>query len=85
MPVPPAHPEPARLLRARRPRDPAPGRRDLRRLGLVTRAAGTVTRTCVRLFPAVPRVPLNARVSPMSLLQIALITSIQRERGIRGR
>jgi hypothetical protein len=49
------------------------------------RRAGTGNRTCVRLFPAVPRVDLAARVSAMSLLQIALLSSIQRERGTRGR
>jgi hypothetical protein len=49
------------------------------------RAAGAVSRTRARLFPAVPGVYLNVRVSAMSLLQIALISSIQRERGVRGR
>ena len=49
------------------------------------RAAGAVSRTRTRLFPEAPGVPLNVRVSAMSLLQIALISSIQRERGVRGR
>ncbi len=49
------------------------------------RAVGAVARTRARLFPAVPGVPLNVRVSAMSLLQIALISSIQRERGVRPR
>jgi hypothetical protein len=47
--------------------------------------AGTASRTPARLFTAVPAVHLNARVSAMSLLQIALLSSIQRERGTRGR
>ena len=49
------------------------------------RAGGTGIRTPVRLFPAVPGVYLAARVTGMSLLQIALLSSIQRERGARGR
>ena len=48
-------------------------------------AAGTGNRTRLHLFTPPRGVPLNARVSTMSLLQIALLSSIQRERGTRGR
>jgi len=51
----------------------------------VRRRAGTDSRTAGRLFPAVPTPLGAARVPAMSLLQIALVSSIQRDRVKRGR
>ena len=46
---------------------------------------GTGSRTAGRLFSAVPTPKGAATVPVMSLLQIALISSLQRDRAKRGR
>jgi hypothetical protein len=51
----------------------------------VSGRAGTGSRTAGRLFSAVPTPVGAARVPVMSLLQIALVSSIQRDRAKRGR
>ena len=63
------------------PRPPPPSREPPPGEG----AVGTGTRTAGRLLPAVPTPLAAARVSAMSLLQIALMSSIQRDRTTRPR
>jgi len=51
----------------------------------VSERASAGNRTAGRLFSAVPAPAGAVRVPAMSLLQIALISSIQRDRAKRGR